>query len=64
MGQPTLDELWVCMQSSLERLADSDGAEKCMTEEELKVRIKVLAVRGQNLLVNRISFLKSCPERR
>ena len=58
-GQPTIDELWVVMDSPLERLTEteSDGLRKCTTEEELKERINILAVKGQNLLVNRVPFL-------
>ena len=58
-GQPTVDELSVYMEILLERLAESNGAGKCTTEEELKQRINTLAVKGYNLLVlvNMVHFM-------
>ena len=62
-GQVLLDQLWVCMDSALEKSANNNGADNENTEPGLMARIKRLAVKGQNILVNQVVFLKMGQDR-
>ena len=52
-----------CMDEPLERAANNDGLDNCTTEEDLMKRIKALAVKGQNICVNRVKFLQIMQDR-
>ena len=62
-GQDLLDQLWGCLSDPLEKAAINYGASLCVEEAELLGRIWKLAVKGQNLMVNRIKFLTMGQER-
>jgi hypothetical protein len=63
VGQVLLNQLWACMDPSLEKAANNDGADQVTTKDELLACIKRLAVKGQNVLVNIVKFLKMGQER-
>ena len=58
-----LDQLWACMSDSLERAAHNDGADTEETEVSLMARIKKLAVKQTNVLVNQVKFLSMGQDR-
>ena len=58
-----MDQLWACMDVALEKSANNDGADKENTELGLMARIKRLTVKGQNVLVNQVVFLKMGQDR-
>ena len=62
-GQALLDQLWDCMDDSLERADNNDGADTCASKDDFMKRIKALAVMGQNIHANRVQFLQMGQER-
>ena len=62
-GQDLIDQLWGCLLDSLEKAGINDGANSCIEEVKLLKRIKKLAVKGQNLMVNRTMFITMGQER-
>ena len=56
-GQNILDQLWACAGSSLARRCYEAGNTDNITEENLLARMKKLAIRAQNKLVNIVEFL-------
>jgi hypothetical protein len=57
-GQQAVDQLWYCMSEALEDAVSQDGVEDHITEVLLMEKIKKLAVRRANVLVNQAKFLK------
>jgi hypothetical protein len=62
-GIASVDQLWGCMSGTLGRAAHNDGADECNTEVLLLARMKKLAVKRQNVLVNQVKFLQLGQER-
>jgi hypothetical protein len=58
LGQAATDQLWYCMSESLEDAVTQDGSPEDITEVALLAKIKKLAVRRANILVNQSTFLK------
>jgi hypothetical protein len=62
-GQAACDQLWYCMSADLEEAVTQDGAGEDITEVALMAKIKKLAVRKSNILVNQAKFMKLGQER-
>ena len=57
-GEAVMDQLWACMDEPLEQAANNNRLDGCTTEDKLMTRIKALAVKGQNVCINRVKFLE------
>jgi hypothetical protein len=58
MGQAATDQLWYCMSETLEEAVSQDGTAEDITEVLLLAKIKSLAVRRANVMVNQAKFLR------
>jgi hypothetical protein len=58
MGQAATDQLWYCMSETLEDAVSQDGTAEDITEVLLLAKIKSLAVRRANVMVNQAKFLR------
>ena len=61
--QEIIDQLWGCLADGLERAAQMDGAGDLTAQQDLKERIKRLAVKQQNTLVSQVRFLQMGQDR-